>query len=53
MQLAGRYTAQQALEDPWVGSDRVYVDVIYQLETKFMRKCLARRRCVRILYLSF
>ena len=46
MQLTDRLTAQQALEHPWLDSDRVYVDVLFELETTWMRKCLARRRYV-------
>jgi hypothetical protein len=46
MQLGGRLSAQAALEHPWLDSDRVYVDVLFELETTWMRKCLARRRYV-------
>jgi hypothetical protein len=43
-QLGCRLSAQEALEHPWLDSDRLYVDVLVELETKWMRKCLARRR---------
>jgi len=44
-----RLAAREALEHPWLDSDRVYVEVLFELETTWMRKCLARRRWYRAL----
>ena len=44
-----RFTARQSLEHPWLEDDDLYIDVIQELETSWMRRCLARRRWHRAL----
>ena len=39
-----RLTARQSLEHPWLEDEDLYVDVLQELETTWMRACLARRR---------
>ncbi|TRY68611.1 hypothetical protein TCAL_03224 [Tigriopus californicus] len=42
-----RMTAQDCLDHAWLTSDSDYVDVLYTLETKWMKQLLARRRWQR------
>jgi len=42
-----RHTAAQALQHPWLTDNRVYVEVLYSLETSWMKGMLARRRWQR------
>ena len=44
-----RLTARQSLEHPWLVDDDLYIDVLQELETSWMRRCLARRRWHRAL----
>jgi len=44
-----RLTATQSLNHPWLNRDDIYVDVLHELETTWMRRCLARRRWYRAL----
>ena len=39
-----RLTADQCLSHPWLSGDVIYIDVLNELETTWMRRCLARRR---------
>ena len=39
-----RLTADQCLSHPWLSGDVSYITVINELETTWMRRCLARRR---------
>ena len=39
-----RLTAEECLAHPWLSGDVIYIDVINELETTWMRRCLARRR---------
>jgi len=39
-----RQTAGQALQHPWLTDNRVYVEVLYSLQTTWMKGILARRR---------
>ena len=39
-----RLTAVQCLSHPWLSGDVIYIDVLNELETTWMRRCLARRR---------
>ena len=42
-----RLTADQCLAHPWLTDNRVYEDVLYCLETNWMKSLLARRRWQR------
>ena len=44
-----RLTARQSLEHPWLEDEDLYIDVLQELETSWMRACLARRRWHRAL----
>jgi len=44
-----RLTAEDCLAHPWLSGDVIYIDVINELETTWMRRCLARRRWYRAL----
>ena len=44
-----RLTARQSLEHPWLKDEDLYIDVLQELETSWMRACLARRRWHRAL----
>ena len=44
-----RLTARQSLELPWLEDEDLYIDVLQELETSWMRACLARRRWHRAL----
>ena len=44
-----RLTARQSLEHPWLEDEDLYIDVLQELETTWMRACLARRRWHRAL----
>ena len=39
-----RLRADDCLSHPWLSGDVIYIDVINELETTWMRRCLARRR---------
>ena len=43
-----RLTAEECLAHPWLSGDVIYIDVINELETTWMRRCLARRRYHKI-----
>ena len=40
-----RLTAEACLAHPWLSGDVTYMNVLNELETTWMRRCLARRRC--------
>merc|ERR550519_1853271 len=42
-----RFSAEQCLSHPWLTDNRVYEDVLYCLETNWMKSLLARRRWQR------
>ena len=42
-----RLSAAECLEHPWLTSDADYVDILYTLETSWMKQLLARRRWQR------
>merc|ERR550519_3095866 len=42
-----RQTAAQTLQHPWLTDNRVYVEVLYSLQTSWMKGMLARRRWQR------
>ena len=42
-----RMSAKACLEHPWLTSDADYVDILYTLETSWMKQLLARRRWQR------
>ena len=44
-----RFSARQCLEHPWLANDDILVDLLHELETEWMRGCLARRRWHRAL----
>lgn len=44
-----RLTADQCLAHAWLADEDIYIDVLHELETTWMRKCLARRRWYRAL----
>ena len=44
-----RFSARQCLEHPWLVDEDYYHDVLQELETTWMRRCLARRRRHRAL----
>ena len=39
-----RYSATECLAHPWLSGEDIYIDVLHELETTWMRRCLARRR---------
>ena len=39
-----RLTASECLAHPWLSGADIYIDVLHELETSWMRSCLARRR---------
>ena len=39
-----RFTATESLAHPWLSGADIYIDVLHELETTWMRSCLARRR---------
>ena len=39
-----RLSAEQCLAHPFLSDDNIYIDVLHELETTWMRRCLARRR---------
>ena len=41
-----RLTAEQCLSHPWLSGDVTYMNVLNELETTWMRRCLAIRRSV-------
>ena len=41
-----RLTAEECLAHPWLSGDVTYMNVLNELETTWMRRCLARRRSV-------
>ena len=49
MSQHSRLTARQCLEHPWLEDEDLYIDVLQELETSWMRACLARRRWHRAL----
>lgn len=49
MDPSQRLTAEQCLSHPWLADEDIYIDVLHELETTWMRKCLARRRWYRAL----
>lgn len=44
-----RFTATESLAHPWLSGADIYIDVLHELETTWMRSCLARRRWYRAL----
>ena len=48
MDPSQRLTAEQCLSHPWLADEDIYIDVLHELETTWMRKCLARRRLVEL-----
>jgi len=44
-----RLTAKQCLAHAWLTDADIYIDVLHELETTWMRRCLARRRWYRAL----
>eukprot|EP00092_Neocalanus_flemingeri_P028870 GFUD01031348.1.p1 GENE.GFUD01031348.1~~GFUD01031348.1.p1 ORF type:complete len:678 (-),score=184.77 GFUD01031348.1:119-2152(-) len=44
-----RLTAEQCLSHAWLADADIYIDVLHELETTWMRRCLARRRWYRAL----
>ena len=41
-----RLSAEQCLAHPFLADETIYIDVLHELETTWMRRCLARRRWV-------
>ena len=41
-----RLTAKECLAHAWLTDADIYIDVLHELETTWMRRCLARRRLV-------
>ena len=39
-----RFTAEECMAHPWLSGADIYIDVLHELETTWMRRCLARRR---------
>eukprot|EP00090_Calanus_glacialis_P031250 TRINITY_DN51362_c0_g1_i1.p1 TRINITY_DN51362_c0_g1~~TRINITY_DN51362_c0_g1_i1.p1 ORF type:complete len:119 (+),score=19.75 TRINITY_DN51362_c0_g1_i1:38-358(+) len=44
-----RLTSSECLAHPWLSGADIYIDVLHELETSWMRSCLARRRWYRAL----
>jgi len=44
-----RLTAKDCLAHAWLADEDIYIDVLHELETTWMRRCLARRRWYRAL----
>merc|ERR1719336_1399414 len=44
-----RMSASECLQHPWLSGADIYIDVLHELETTWMRRCLARRRWFRAL----
>lgn len=44
-----RLTARDCLAHPWLADTDIYIDILHELETRWMRRCLARRRWHRAL----
>ena len=42
-----RLTASQCLNHPWLHDEKIYLGILQTLETRWMRRCLARRRWYR------
>ena len=45
----GRLSARAGLQHSWLVDEDIFVDVVQELETSWMRRCLARRRWHRAL----
>ena len=44
MEQTERLTSSECLAHPWLSGADIYIDVLHELETSWMRSCLARRR---------